>query len=90
MREIPMHVAPLREAVPVKAESGAVAILAEPASAVVTTASRPYTGPVSFTPGDEEQTIEIAGCTPAENITIGAIPSNYGKITWNGAVLTVS
>lgn len=77
MREIPMHVAPLREAVPVKAESGAVAILAEPASAVVTAAERPYHGPVEFTPGDEAQTIEIAGMTPETDITIGAIPDDY-------------
>lgn len=49
-----------------------------------------YEGPTTFTPTDQTQTILIAGQTPAENITINPIPSNYGKITWNGSVLTVS
>lgn len=52
--------------------------------------AEPYEGPTTFTPTDQTQTILIAGQTPAENITINPIPSNYGLITWNGAVLTVS
>ena len=49
-----------------------------------------YTGPTTFTPSDQTQTIQVAGKTPATDITINPIPSNYGLITWNGAVLTVS
>lgn len=49
-----------------------------------------YVGPYSFTPTDTEQVIEIAGLTAAHDITVEAIPSNYGLITWNGSVLTVS
>ena len=49
-----------------------------------------YDGPYEFTPSQEEQTIQINGKTAVRNITINPIPNNYGLITWNGAVLTVS
>lgn len=50
----------------------------------------PYTGEYEFTPTDEEQTIPIYGKTATRDIVINPIPSNYGKITWNGSTLTVS
>lgn len=49
-----------------------------------------YNGPYDFTPSTARQTIEIANKTAIDDITIEPIPSNYGLITWNGAVLTVS
>ena len=49
-----------------------------------------YTGATEFTPTDEVQTVPIAGKTPAQDIIINPIPSNYGLITWNGSTLTVS
>lgn len=49
-----------------------------------------YEGSYIFTPTEEEQTVHTAGTRLAENITINPIPSNYGRITWNGSVLTVS
>ena len=49
-----------------------------------------YDGPYDFTPTQEEQTIQINGKTAVGNITINPIPSNYGLITWDGSVLTVS
>lgn len=51
---------------------------------------QPYIGPTVFTPSDTAQTVQAAGCLVTENITINPIPSNYGKITWNGQTLTVS
>ena len=48
-----------------------------------------YQGQTVFVPGDESQTVECAGLLTPENIIIEAIPSNYGKITWNGVTLTV-
>lgn len=50
----------------------------------------PYTGDYEFTPADEAQTIPIYGKTATRDIVINPIPSNYGKITWNGSTLTVS
>lgn len=50
----------------------------------------PYTGEYEFTPTEDTQTVRINGLRATRNITINPIPSNYGKITWNGSVLTVS
>ena len=49
-----------------------------------------YTGAYTFTPTQEEQTIEIKNMRATDNIVIESIPNNYGLITWNGSYLTVS
>ena len=49
-----------------------------------------YDGPYSVTPTTSAQTLETAGKLMTEDITVGAIPSNYGLITWDGSALTVS
>lgn len=49
-----------------------------------------YEGEYTFTPGDEAQTVPVEGYRMKHDITINPIPSNYGKITYNGAILTVS
>ena len=49
-----------------------------------------YEGPYEFTPSGETQTVEISLKTATQDITINPIPSNYGLITWDGSVLTVS
>lgn len=48
-----------------------------------------YDGSYKFTPTQETQTVQIKGLTAKENITINPIPSNYGKITWDGSTLKV-
>lgn len=50
----------------------------------------PYRGEYEFTPTEDVQTVHINGLRATRNITINPIPSNYGKISWNGSVLTVS
>lgn len=49
-----------------------------------------YTGPTTFTPSAEAQTIETRETTVFDDITINPIPSNYGLITWDGSTLMVS
>lgn len=49
-----------------------------------------YDGAVTFTPSDSAQTIATKNLVLADDITINPIPSNYGKISWNGSYLTVS
>lgn len=49
-----------------------------------------YHGEYEFTPSSETQTIEIENKRAEHDIIINPIPNNYGLITWNGAVLTVS
>ena len=49
-----------------------------------------YAGPYEVTPSAEKQTLRTAGRLPSGDIVVNPIPSNYGLITWNGSVLTVS
>ena len=52
--------------------------------------SPPYEGLTEVTPGDTAQVLPTTGFLLLEDITINPIPSNYGRITWNGSFLTVS
>lgn len=52
--------------------------------------ANPYTGEYNVTPGDNDQTLRTKGKYMTEDVTVQKIPSNYGKISWNGMVLTVS
>ena len=49
-----------------------------------------YEGGYEVTPSSEPQELPTAGHLMLDNVTVGAIPSNYGLITWNGSALTVS
>ena len=49
-----------------------------------------YNGDRTITPTGETQTFPTAGTIVLEDLTVNPIPSNYGLITWNGSVLTVS
>lgn len=49
-----------------------------------------YQGAYEFTPSAETQTVETAGLVLEDNIIINPIPDNYGLITWDGTVITVS
>jgi len=49
-----------------------------------------YDGPYEFTPTAEEQTVRIARLQAKQDITINPIPSNYGLVTYNGSVITIS
>lgn len=49
-----------------------------------------YEGVYVFTPSNEVQTAPTAYMTLMGDITINPIPSNYGLITYDGSVITVS
>ena len=49
-----------------------------------------YTGDYTVTPTEETQTLPTQGLMMNHDVTINPIPNNYGLITWNGSVLTVS
>lgn len=49
-----------------------------------------YVGPFEITPNAETQTLNTKDFYLNENITINPVPNNYGLITWNGTVITVS
>lgn len=73
----------------VSLEVGGVDVQAlEVGAAVIETP--PYTGEYSVTPTNSAQTLSTAGYALRSDITIEAIPSNYGLITYNGSTITVS
>lgn len=49
-----------------------------------------YAGPYTVTPSDEAQVLHTDEKRMTGDVTVEKIPSNYGKITWNGSVLTVT
>ena len=49
-----------------------------------------YEGPYEVTPGPETQVLETNGKVMINNVTVKPIPQNYGLVTWNGSVLTIS
>ena len=49
-----------------------------------------YRGEYTFTPSQEEQTVQCEDLLMSQNITINPIPNNYGLITYNGSTITVS
>lgn len=68
------------------APKGIQGILTVPTSAGIES----YTGAYEFVPTSEAQTISIDHKLAEQDIIIGPIPSNYGLITYNGSIITVS
>lgn len=49
-----------------------------------------YEGEYVFTPSAQEQVIPTGRRVLLNNIVINPIPQNYGRITYDGAIITVS
>ena len=49
-----------------------------------------YDGPYEATPSSDEQVFHTAMLSMVNDFVIKPIPSNYGLISWNGSILTVS
>ena len=49
-----------------------------------------YEGSTEFTPTRETQVVVTARKVVLDNITINPIPQNYGLVTYNGSVITIS
>ena len=49
-----------------------------------------YKGSYNVTPSNIVQILHTEGLVMNDDVTIEKIPDNYGLITWNGTVLTVS
>lgn len=49
-----------------------------------------YQGSYEITPTSETQVLHMVGMTASSDLVIEPIPSNYGLITWDGSVITVS
>lgn len=49
-----------------------------------------YEGAYEVTPGEHNVILATKNKMMAEDVKVNPIPNNYGLITWNGSVLTVS
>lgn len=54
------------------------------------TSDNPYDGPYIITPNRNTQVLNTMGYTMTADVVVNPIPSNYGLVTWNGSVLTIS
>lgn len=57
---------------------------------VVNVTADEYDGPYDATPSSAAQTFATTGKLMTADFVVNPIPSNYGLVTWDGAVLTVS
>lgn len=48
-----------------------------------------FDGPYEVTPGEDEVVLQTDGHSMAGNVTVNAIPINYGRLIWDGNILTV-
>jgi len=48
-----------------------------------------YDGPTIVIPSEDTQILETQGLLVPENITVMPIPSNWGRISWNGMYILV-
>lgn len=48
-----------------------------------------FAGDNIVTPGDSVQVVRCAGMRMPTDIIVTAVPSSYGRISWNGSTLTV-
>ena len=80
--------------VTVQSTSNTVTVASQPATSVaaqsVVINGPVFTGDYTITPSSETQVLNTQYKLMNDNVTINPIPSNYGLITWNGSVITVS
>lgn len=48
-----------------------------------------YDGPTEVTPSEDTQVLLTDELMMADNVTVNPIPQNYGRLLWNGSILTV-
>ena len=71
------------------AGGGAVGMSAAAPIAVRPTSGTPYGGRYVVTPSEETQTLRTANTVMAHDVVVEPIPSDYGRLAWNGHILTV-
>jgi len=90
MITVPMQVSAAEVSVPVSVSVDGVNLAVGIGAAYTMVEGNPYDGPYTVTPGQTEQVLETRGKIMTENVTVEPIPPNYGLVTWNGSVLTIS
>ena len=87
---VPVTLSASRTTIPVSMASNTVTVGMMLGVVVNVVGADNYEGSYEWTPTAGTQTIPIEGLRAMQDITINPIPSDWGHITWNGSVLTVS
>ena len=85
-----LRIDPGSVAIPLRVGGTGEAVRAEVSPPFMPVYPTPYEGEYTVVPGEDAQALPTAGKSLAQDVTVEPIPSNYGLITWDGAVLTVS
>lgn len=87
--EVPMTVSSDAVVIPMNVETQPEISMTLGATYAMSTAE-PYEGIYTITPSRQAQVLDIKDKKATDNIVIEAIPSNYGLITKQGNIITVS
>ena len=72
------------------AETQAAAVLQLGDALIIRSPELPYAGPYTVTPSRQTQTLSTRGFAMTEDVVVEPIPQNYGLVTYNGRILTIS
>lgn len=75
---------------PVSVSESQTAVTVGMESPIIVGTNQIYDGPYEVTPTSETQILQTENKKLEQDIVVNPIPSNYGLITWNGSVITVS
>lgn len=84
---VKLHVLPIDEIDLTTQEQGSIALHVEGGGGSTLPI---YDGQYTVTPSQSAVVLATDGKQMINNVTINPIPNNYGLITWNGSILTVS
>ena len=88
IENIPSLVGLIQQAESMQGEASTVGYCVGSISRVIP--ANAYRGQYNITPSNERQILQTEDKVMMQNVTINPIPSNYGLITYDGTVITVS
>ena len=86
---IPMTVASSAINVPMTVSVNTEAITMALGAGITVLPAPRYSGEYEVTPSEETQVLATKGTVLQADITVAPVPSGYGRIAWNGSVITV-
>ena len=84
-----LRIDPGSVAIPLRVGGTGEAVRAEVSPPFMPVYPTPYEGEYTVVPGEDAQALPTAGKSLAQDVTVEPIPSNYGRIAWNGAAIMV-
>ena len=90
MITVPMTVAVSTVEVPVSVSNDQVSLSVGIGASYSMVEGEPYEGAYTVTPSQVAQVLATNGKVMTGDLTVEPIPQNYGLITWNGSILTIS